>query len=189
MFSPLLQNSRVASRATAERNACQHQYWHQDPFQKQCQNIMAAARLAAEKTSFQESVPSGGSPSPVLHLAEHDLHPSQRLSSLTGFPRDVLPGIQGFIPLFFLESLNQSALWPRPASSHCSFDKLVSRMPAPASRLTSHTVIKVLIRRLSASATACGIGNMLPYVLPIRWPRWSPGRRFSSANCSRCSAP
>jgi hypothetical protein len=34
------------------------------------------------------------------------------LSCLTGLPRDARPGTQGFIPLSFNASLNQSASWP-----------------------------------------------------------------------------
>jgi hypothetical protein len=38
-----------------------------------------------------------------------------------GLPRDFRPGMQGFLPLSFNASLNQSASLPRPVSSHFAF--------------------------------------------------------------------
>jgi hypothetical protein len=51
----------------------------------------------------------------------------RRLSYLMGSSRDLRPGMQGWMPLAWRASLNQSASYPRSLSSHCAFVRSSSR--------------------------------------------------------------
>jgi hypothetical protein len=55
----------------------------------------------------------------------------RRLSCLMGLPRDLWPGIQGFIPLSFNASLNQPVSYPRLANSQSAEGRRPSSAAAP----------------------------------------------------------
>ena len=57
-------------------------------------------------------------------------------------PRDVRPGMQGFIPLHFDASLNPRASWPLSASNQSAFGKLPGRAAAPVRSLIWPAVMK-----------------------------------------------
>jgi hypothetical protein len=85
-FSHHSQNMTVAARATAERKTFGHRsYW-----------------VATRRQSC-------GRPN-MISIGLRRFW--RRLSCLMGLPRDFLPGMQGFIPLSFNASLNQSASQP-----------------------------------------------------------------------------
>lgn len=95
------------------------------------QNRTAAARVMAEKKVSGHRLYRVATCRQSLRLPNMISMRYRRLSYLTVFLREFRPGMQTFIPLSFKASLNQSASWPRSASSQSALGRLARSAAAP----------------------------------------------------------